>query len=87
MAEAFTARGLTVTLVEQAPAVMPTVDLELGQLLGQELGRHGVQVVNGVTVKAIHREHDGPDGGRRTRLHRHKRMSCWWWSGCGPTPA
>jgi NADPH-dependent 2,4-dienoyl-CoA reductase/sulfur reductase-like enzyme len=59
MAEAFTARGLTVTLVEQAPAVMPTVDLKLGQLLGQELDRHGVQVVNEVTIKAVHREHDG----------------------------
>jgi NADPH-dependent 2,4-dienoyl-CoA reductase/sulfur reductase-like enzyme len=59
MAEAFCARGLTVTLVEQAPAVMPTVDLELGRLLGQELGRHGVQVVNDVTVKAIHQETGG----------------------------
>jgi NADPH-dependent 2,4-dienoyl-CoA reductase/sulfur reductase-like enzyme len=54
MAEAFTARGLEVTLVEQAPAVMPTVDLELGRLLGEELGHHDVQVVNDVTVKAIH---------------------------------
>jgi NADPH-dependent 2,4-dienoyl-CoA reductase/sulfur reductase-like enzyme len=61
MAEAFTSRGLAVTLIEQAPAVMPTVDAELGQLLGQELGRHGVQVVNGVTVKAIHQ-----DAGRLT---------------------
>jgi NADPH-dependent 2,4-dienoyl-CoA reductase/sulfur reductase-like enzyme len=56
MAEALTARGLSVTLVEQAPAVMPTVDLELGRLLGEELGRHDVRVVNDVTVKAIHRE-------------------------------
>jgi len=56
MAEAFTSRGLAVTLIEQAPAVMPTVDAELGQLLGQELVRHGVQVVNGVTVKAIHQD-------------------------------
>jgi NADPH-dependent 2,4-dienoyl-CoA reductase/sulfur reductase-like enzyme len=57
MAEAFTARGLAVTLVEQAPAVMPTVDVELGRLLGEELARHGVQVVNDVTVKGIGREH------------------------------
>ena len=57
MAEAFCARGLAVTLVEQAPAVMPTVDIELGGLLGEELGRHGVQVVTDVTVKAIGREH------------------------------
>jgi NADPH-dependent 2,4-dienoyl-CoA reductase/sulfur reductase-like enzyme len=58
MAEALTSRDLAVTLVEQAPAVMPTVDVELGQLLGEELDRHGVQVVNDVTIKAIHRQHD-----------------------------
>jgi NADPH-dependent 2,4-dienoyl-CoA reductase/sulfur reductase-like enzyme len=54
MAEAFTTRGLAVTLVEQASAVMPTVDVELGGLLGEELRRYGVQVV---TVKAIGGEH------------------------------
>jgi NADPH-dependent 2,4-dienoyl-CoA reductase/sulfur reductase-like enzyme len=59
MAEAFTSRGLKVTVVEQAPTVMPTVDVELGRLLGEELGRHGVQVVNDVTVKAIHQEPGG----------------------------
>jgi NADPH-dependent 2,4-dienoyl-CoA reductase/sulfur reductase-like enzyme len=59
MAEAFCARGLEVTVVEQAPAVMPTVDLELGRLLGEELGRHAVQVVNDVTVKAIHHDAGG----------------------------
>jgi arsenate reductase len=60
MAEAFTARGLAVTLVEQAPAVMPTVDVELGRLLGQELGRHRVQVVTDVTVK-VHPDLDPAD--------------------------
>jgi NADPH-dependent 2,4-dienoyl-CoA reductase/sulfur reductase-like enzyme len=59
MAEAFTSRGLDVTVVEQAPAVMPTVDVELGRLLGEELGRHDVQMVNEVTVKAIHKETGG----------------------------
>jgi NADPH-dependent 2,4-dienoyl-CoA reductase/sulfur reductase-like enzyme len=59
MAEAFATRGLTVTVIEQAPAVMPTVDLELGRLLGEELRRHGVQVVNDVTVKTIHHEAGG----------------------------
>jgi NADPH-dependent 2,4-dienoyl-CoA reductase/sulfur reductase-like enzyme len=59
MAEAFTARGLEVTLVEQAPAVMPTVDQELGRLLGEELRRHDVVVVNDVTVKAIHHDASG----------------------------
>jgi NADPH-dependent 2,4-dienoyl-CoA reductase/sulfur reductase-like enzyme len=38
---------------------MPTVDAELGGLLGQELRRHGVKVVNDVTVKAIHRQPGG----------------------------
>jgi NADPH-dependent 2,4-dienoyl-CoA reductase/sulfur reductase-like enzyme len=59
MAEALTARGLAVTLVEQAPAVMPTVDQALGELLGHELGRHDVQVANDVTIKAIHAEAGG----------------------------
>jgi NADPH-dependent 2,4-dienoyl-CoA reductase/sulfur reductase-like enzyme len=59
MAEAFTSRGLEVTLVEQALAVMPTVDLELGRLLGEELRRHEVRVVNEVTVKAIHQDGGG----------------------------
>jgi NADPH-dependent 2,4-dienoyl-CoA reductase/sulfur reductase-like enzyme len=59
MAEAFTARGLEVTVVEETPAVMPTVDLELGRLLGEELHRHGVRVVNEVTVKAIHHQGGG----------------------------
>ena len=38
---------------------MPSVDNELGRILGQELRRHDVQVVNDVTVKAIHRENGG----------------------------
>jgi NADPH-dependent 2,4-dienoyl-CoA reductase/sulfur reductase-like enzyme len=59
MAEAFTSRGLSVTLVEQASAVMPTVDLDLGRLLGEELRRHDVEVVNDVTVKAIHHDAGG----------------------------
>jgi NADPH-dependent 2,4-dienoyl-CoA reductase/sulfur reductase-like enzyme/protein-tyrosine-phosphatase len=59
MAEALTSRGLAVTLVELAPAVMPTVDQELGELLGQELRRHDVQVVNDITVKAIHHDAGG----------------------------
>jgi 2-polyprenyl-6-methoxyphenol hydroxylase-like FAD-dependent oxidoreductase len=32
-AEALVARGLAVTLVEQAPAVLPTIDADLGQVL------------------------------------------------------
>ena len=38
---------------------MPTVDVELGRLLGEELRRHGAHVVNDVTLKAIHKETGG----------------------------
>ena len=43
MADALTHRGMEVTLLEQAPAVMTTVDVELGELIGAELAR-GVDV-------------------------------------------
>jgi NADPH-dependent 2,4-dienoyl-CoA reductase/sulfur reductase-like enzyme len=53
MAEAFTARGLTVTMVEQAPAVMPTADVELGRLLGAQLvGDHRAEVAKRIDVPA-----------------------------------
>ena len=54
MAEAFTSRELEVTVVEQAPAAMPTVDPELGQLIGQELAGQAVRLATEVTVRAIH---------------------------------
>lgn len=58
MAEALTARGLEVTQVEQLPTVLPTVDGELGRLLAGKLERHGVRLVNQVTVTAIQRDRD-----------------------------
>ena len=57
MAEALRARGLDVTLVEQLPAVLPTVDRELGELVREELQRNGVLVLTDSTVSAI--EQDG----------------------------
>jgi NADPH-dependent 2,4-dienoyl-CoA reductase/sulfur reductase-like enzyme len=53
MAEALQARGLAVSVVEQLPSVLPTVDSELGTLVRHELERHDVRVVNDVTVTAI----------------------------------
>jgi NADPH-dependent 2,4-dienoyl-CoA reductase/sulfur reductase-like enzyme len=55
MAEAPRARGLAVTVIEQLPSVLPTVDPELGALVSDELERHGVRVLNGVTVTSIER--------------------------------
>jgi len=55
MADALTHRGLAVTLVEQAPAVLTTVDPALGALVGAELARHGVAVATGVVIEEIAR--------------------------------
>ena len=56
MADALTHRGLAVTLVEQAPAMLTTVDPSLGAAVGAELARHGVAVATGVRVEEIARE-------------------------------
>jgi NADPH-dependent 2,4-dienoyl-CoA reductase/sulfur reductase-like enzyme len=53
MADALIHRGLKVTLVGRAETVLPTVDPNLGNLVEDELRRHGVEVVNGVEIQAI----------------------------------
>ena len=55
MAEALTARGLSVTQMEQLPEVLPTVDPELGALVHAELAGQGVEVLTGTAVKGIRR--------------------------------
>ena len=59
MAEALRSRGLAVTVVEQLPNVLPTVDAELGSLVKDELERHDVRVVNDVAVTAIDEHRSG----------------------------
>jgi NADPH-dependent 2,4-dienoyl-CoA reductase/sulfur reductase-like enzyme len=53
MAEAFVARGLSVTQVEQLPEVLPTVDPELGRLVHSQLVDHGVEVLCQTAVTRI----------------------------------
>ncbi len=53
MAEALTHRGLQVTMIEMAPSVLTTIDRDLGQLVGEELKRHGVRVVIGQAISSI----------------------------------
>ncbi|GHG99102.1 NAD(P)/FAD-dependent oxidoreductase [Streptomyces lanatus] len=55
MAEALTTRGLKVTQIEALPEVLPTVDVELGALVHDELAAHGVEVITGTQVSAITR--------------------------------
>jgi NADPH-dependent 2,4-dienoyl-CoA reductase/sulfur reductase-like enzyme len=61
MAEALTARDLSVTQVEQLPEVLPTVDRDLGALIHAELERHGVTVACGTRVEAIEVAPPGSD--------------------------
>ena len=52
MADALTQRGLEVTLC-RADTVLPTVDPALGRLVQEELRRHGVRVLTGVSALEI----------------------------------
>jgi NADPH-dependent 2,4-dienoyl-CoA reductase/sulfur reductase-like enzyme/rhodanese-related sulfurtransferase len=56
MAEAFQKRGLATTVVELLPTVMGLMDREFGVQVAGELAAHGVQVVAGVGVRAVHPE-------------------------------
>lgn len=58
MAEAFRARGLRVTVVEQQQQVLPTVDEDLAHLVIDELDRNNVEVHTSVAVTTIDRTAD-----------------------------
>ena len=58
MADALVRRGLEVELIEQAPAVMTTIDEDLGALVGAELERHGVHVHTSALVRRIQPKDD-----------------------------
>jgi NADPH-dependent 2,4-dienoyl-CoA reductase/sulfur reductase-like enzyme len=58
MADALTKRGLDVSLIEQAPSALTTVDPELGALVVDELSRHGVRCSIGARVTGIERSGD-----------------------------
>ena len=84
MAEALHARGLTVTVVEQLPNVLPTVDPELGALVRAELERHGVESLTGTTVNCDRTsrpgtldrlEHTRADDRRGDRSRRRRRAA------------
>jgi NADPH-dependent 2,4-dienoyl-CoA reductase/sulfur reductase-like enzyme len=62
MAEALSARGLSVTQIEQLPEVLPTVDPELGTLVHHQLVEHGVEVRCATRVTGIERAPVGAVG-------------------------
>jgi NADPH-dependent 2,4-dienoyl-CoA reductase/sulfur reductase-like enzyme len=65
MAEAMVMRGLNVTLVEQAPQPMRTLDPEMGALVADALREVGVELRLGETVEAFE-THGGRVTGVRT---------------------
>lgn len=50
MAENLALKGMTVTLVEQAPHVLPPFDFEMAQFVEKELKENGIQVLTGHSV-------------------------------------
>ena len=53
MADAFAHRGLEVTIADRTPSLLPTVDPELGEMIGDELRRNGVAFRTGVEARSI----------------------------------
>ncbi|HEU4946272.1 MAG TPA: FAD-dependent oxidoreductase [Kribbella sp.] len=59
MAEALAVRGVSVTLAEALPRVMPNLDPPIAALVEEEVRRHGVDLRLGARVQAIHSTADG----------------------------
>lgn len=59
MADAFTHRGLNVTLIGRSKTVLPTVDAELGRLVEETLRSHNVRVKSDSEVNGIVRDRGG----------------------------
>jgi NADPH-dependent 2,4-dienoyl-CoA reductase/sulfur reductase-like enzyme len=59
MADALTQRGIVVTLLSRSPTILPTVDPSLGRMASEELHRHGVRVVTGVSATRIEEATNG----------------------------
>ena len=53
MAEAFADRGLQVTMIEQAPQVMATLDADMAAHVQDAAEAHGVRVVLGASVEEV----------------------------------
>jgi NADPH-dependent 2,4-dienoyl-CoA reductase/sulfur reductase-like enzyme/rhodanese-related sulfurtransferase len=54
MAEAFTKRGISTTVVEMLPRVTSTMDPEISSMISARLASHGVRVLTGIALKAVH---------------------------------
>ncbi|HEV2784926.1 MAG TPA: FAD-dependent oxidoreductase [Solirubrobacteraceae bacterium] len=66
MSEALASRGLDVTMIDQAPQVMATLDAEMAQHVQDAAERHGVGVVLGAEIEEIARDDAGAPVAVRT---------------------
>lgn len=53
MAEAFSARGASVTVLEAGPEVMPSLDPDVGRLVARAMREMGIDVRTGAAVEAV----------------------------------
>lgn len=56
MAESLAHRGLSVTVVELAPHVLPPIDEEMAAHINAELARNGIRVLTGIAATRFHEE-------------------------------
>lgn len=56
MAENLANRGLSVTLVEKAPHVLPTIDTEMAAFVNEELIKHKIDVITNVAAVKFHND-------------------------------
>ena len=59
MAQAFARLGSVVTLVEQAPRVLPSEDADAAAIVAARMVEDGVAIETGASVAAVHQEADG----------------------------
>ena len=59
MADALILRGVHVQLVEYAPAILTTVDEELGKVAQQKLEEKGIQINTQTLIQNIERNSEG----------------------------
>lgn len=56
MADALTRKGLTVTMLNRSGRILTGLDTKLGEIIGTELSKHGVRIVDRVDITAIEKK-------------------------------
>lgn len=59
MAEAFVARGIRTTVVEKAPVPLSIIEPSLGEIVGDAMRAHGIELRTGAAVEGFELDDDG----------------------------